>query len=202
MRETREAIVAAAIDLFDRQGFDATTVDAIAEAAEVSRRTVFRYFRTKEDILFFDWSDNLALFRRHLSQTAAGEPAIAGVRRAAVAVSETVAREIKRQPKIYRVQLRLIMKERALSAHYFRLGLEWERAIAEAVAPHLPDDPAAALHARLLAAAVFGSLRAVLFVWMSTDCRSDLTGLTNEAFDVLEGGMSSMHGRSDLQRDA
>jgi AcrR family transcriptional regulator len=200
VRKTREAIVAAAIDLFDRRGFDATTVDDIAEAAEVSRRTVFRYFRAKEDILFFDWSDSLAMLRKHMLWAKAGEPVTAVVRKAAVILSETVARDVERDPQIYRVRLSLIMNTPALMAHYFKLGFEWERAIAETVAPHLPGDPEAALHAHLLAAAAFGSLRAVLLVWASTDYRSDLTKLTNAAFDVLEGGLSSIRGRSKLRR--
>jgi AcrR family transcriptional regulator len=191
-RRTREAIVAAAIGLFDRRGFDATTVDEIAEAAEVSRRTVFRYFPTKEDILFFDWSDNLALLRRHLTWAAEDESAVAVVRRAVLVLTEALARSVERDPDIYRVRLGLMMKTPALMAYFFRLGLEWEAAVAEVVATHLETDPTPALHAHLLASAVFGVLRAVSLVWTSTDYRSDLTALTNEAFDLLEDGIASI----------
>ena len=47
----REAIWNAAIDLFTKQGFDETTVDDIAEAAGVSRRSFFRYFASKDDLM-------------------------------------------------------------------------------------------------------------------------------------------------------
>jgi AcrR family transcriptional regulator len=50
--ETRAALVKAAQDLFHRKGYEATTIDEIAEAAVVSRRTFFRYFPTKEDLVF------------------------------------------------------------------------------------------------------------------------------------------------------
>lgn len=52
---TRAAIVAAAMRLFDEQGFHATTVQQIADAAQVSERTFFRYFESKEDLLLTDF---------------------------------------------------------------------------------------------------------------------------------------------------
>ena len=48
---TREALVEAAFDLFRRQGFEATTIDEIAEQVELSPRTFFRYFASKEDVV-------------------------------------------------------------------------------------------------------------------------------------------------------
>jgi hypothetical protein len=49
---TRQAIAAAALDLFDRQGFAQTTIQQVAEAADVSARTVSGYFPRKEDLAF------------------------------------------------------------------------------------------------------------------------------------------------------
>src|SRR5256885_8051975 len=54
MDRTRAAIVDAALALFQEQGFTETTVDAIAERADVGRRTFFRYFPAKETVLFHD----------------------------------------------------------------------------------------------------------------------------------------------------
>ena len=51
-RQTREAIADAAAELFARRGFEAVTVDEVASLADVSRQTVFNYFRSKEEMLF------------------------------------------------------------------------------------------------------------------------------------------------------
>jgi AcrR family transcriptional regulator len=51
-RATREAIAAAAMELFTERGFDSVTVAEVAEAADVSEKTVFNYFPTKEELVF------------------------------------------------------------------------------------------------------------------------------------------------------
>jgi TetR/AcrR family transcriptional regulator, regulator of mycofactocin system len=55
---TRDAIVGAALELFERQGFEATTVDEIAARADIAPRTFFRYFPTKEAVLFARAADD------------------------------------------------------------------------------------------------------------------------------------------------
>lgn len=65
--KTREAIQRHAMRLFREQGYDETTVDQIAEAAEVSQSTFFRYFPSKEDLVLYDSLDPL-LFDAYLAQ--------------------------------------------------------------------------------------------------------------------------------------
>src|SRR5215216_1134024 len=60
-RKTRWAIQEHALRLFAEQGYEATTVEQIAEAAEVSPSTFFRYFKTKEDVVSEDRYDDLII---------------------------------------------------------------------------------------------------------------------------------------------
>ena len=96
---TRDAIVAAALDLFAERGYDATTVEMIAEAAEVSPATVFRYFAAKDEIVFSDRDRRLPVLAatrsdsdagRALGEVFADSGAEAGIRRQYQALASSV----------------------------------------------------------------------------------------------------------------
>jgi AcrR family transcriptional regulator len=70
---TRRAIADAALDLFDRQGFHATTIPQIAAAADVSPRTVSGYFPAKEDLAFPEADDRIGALERRLRTRPPGE---------------------------------------------------------------------------------------------------------------------------------
>jgi AcrR family transcriptional regulator len=77
---TRQAIADAALDLFSRQGFHATTIPQIAEAADVSPRTVSGYFPAKEDLAFPDADERMAALEQRLRSRPAGETAADALR--------------------------------------------------------------------------------------------------------------------------
>ena len=72
--ETRRAIMRAARELFDERGYDETTIDDIAERADVAQRTFFRYFPTKEAVLFGVSDDIRRVVLAELAERPAGEP--------------------------------------------------------------------------------------------------------------------------------
>src|SRR5882672_9333164 len=77
---TRDDLVQAALGLFSKQGFDATTVEDIAAAARVSPRTFFRYFANKEEVLFHHKDEDLASLQAALSARPPGESALQALR--------------------------------------------------------------------------------------------------------------------------
>ena len=81
VRERRERIASAALDLFARQGYAQTTIDQIAEAAGVSRRTAFHHFPTKEAMLIDHFLGRREDAIRHLEERPRSEPPIVSLYR-------------------------------------------------------------------------------------------------------------------------
>src|SRR5438445_11495696 len=79
-QRTRETIAQAAHELFAERGYHATTLPDIAEAADVSTRTIFAYFPSKEDILFSDFSVMKEALGQALAERPEGEDALETVR--------------------------------------------------------------------------------------------------------------------------
>src|SRR6266540_1313595 len=80
-QRTRETIARAAHELFAERGYHATTLPDIAEAADVSTRTIFAYFPSKEDILFSDFPVMKAALAQALADRPDGEDALETVRK-------------------------------------------------------------------------------------------------------------------------
>lgn len=111
--ETRQRIVAEAMSLFVARGYASTTVDEIAEAADVSPRTFFRYFATKEALLFHDFEDRLAGIRDQIL----GRPAEESPVQALVAVLCTAVDDIHRSPEQRALMLQLVHERPAVLAY-------------------------------------------------------------------------------------
>jgi mycofactocin system transcriptional regulator len=147
-----EQIAAIALDLFARRGFEETSVADIAGAVGVERRTIFRYFASKNDIVWgnFDWV--IERLRRHLGESDPGAPLLDVLRRAAVLSNSYPEEEL---PAL-RVRMTLITTVPALQAHSMLRYAAWRRAIAEWAAARRgerPDDLAPELIAQVALAA-------------------------------------------------
>ena len=105
-----EAIVAVAMNLFERQGFDLTSVDEIAAAAGVSKRTVFRHFASKNGIVL---QPILAAFRT-LPDMLAATPRSLGMAQAAALALETLTRAMEAEKGTIVRHTRMIATSAAL----------------------------------------------------------------------------------------
>ncbi|MGH2698890.1 MAG: TetR family transcriptional regulator [Actinomycetota bacterium] len=124
----RTALTEAALKLFREDGFDATTVNDIAQLADMSPRTFFRYFDTKEDVVFQDAPRQLDELRGFLRARPASETNTAALRAALVAFSEVLEKE--RQELHLRAQLarsaRTLAERAAIELQNWRLALTEE----------------------------------------------------------------------------
>ncbi len=133
------AIEQAAFRLFAERGFDATTMDAIAEAVGVGRRTLFRYYASKNDIPWGQFDRTLDGFREILSAMPAELPVWEAVYRGVLAFNEFPA---DAQPPHWE-RMRLILRTPALQAHSVLRYAQWRDVISEYVSHRLgvaPDD--------------------------------------------------------------
>ena len=183
-RDTRRALESAALRLFAERGFDATTIDDITAAVDVSPRTFFRYFATKEDVVLVDYEERLVLLRRVLAERPADEPLLVSVRHAVLALADRYSAE---QHEALLRRFRLMLATPALGARNLALQTAWEEAIAAAAAARL-GVPVDELRARLLAAAAVAALRVALTVWVADDGREPLPRLVERALDELAVG--------------
>lgn len=127
---THAAIERAAFALFEDQGFEATTLDDIAAALGVGRRTLFRYYPSKNDILWGRFDDSLRNLERILDQTAEGTPILDAVQRAILAFNEFEPDAIPQ----HRQRMRLLLTTPALLAHSELRYAAWRDVIARYVA--------------------------------------------------------------------
>ena len=131
------AIEQAAFRLFGDSGFEATTLDAIAAEVGVGRRTLFRYYASKNDIPWGQFDRTLDGFRKILDAMPADLPLHEAVHRGVLAFNDFP--EDAEPP--HRDRMRLILETPALLAHSVLRYAEWRAVIAEFVAARLDLEP-------------------------------------------------------------
>lgn len=147
-------IQAAALDLFEANGFDNVAIEAVAAAADASPRTVYRYFGTKESLVIWDEADELpsSPLTPYFGE---GDPI--GSLRAILsagfaAMGEDDLERIRRR-------LALVYATPAIEAAFILHSYEKSRAIATALAPVLEDRPEAEIFVHAFVGAVIGAMR-------------------------------------------
>jgi mycofactocin system transcriptional regulator len=133
---TRGELELLALELFAERGFEATTVDDLAEAAGIGRRTFFRYFPSKNDVVYGDFDAALDDLRARLAATPTGVPLWEGIRQAVLAFN---ALPPEAEPQ-HRTRMSLVLHTPALQAHSTLRYAGWRAVIAEHAAHRLGLD--------------------------------------------------------------
>jgi AcrR family transcriptional regulator len=173
----RKALTDAALTLFERNGFDATTVNDIANLAGMSPRTFFRYFNAKEDVVFHKSGQHLEALRAILRERPASETNSAALRPALATFAEILEEE---QDEIQR-RARLANSSRALTERNAIELQSWCLALAEELLrrPGRPD----VTRCHLLGAAGVQVLS--IAIMLRTDSEQTLPQLTDHCYNEL-----------------
>jgi AcrR family transcriptional regulator len=177
---TRRAIEDAALELFAVKGFEATTVEDIAERAEVSTTTFFRYFPNKADVILTEQIDRLPSLGRAIVERPASESELRALRHALQ--QEWVA---NLDPLRTARTLQAIESSRVLRGLGHEIGHTWLVAVSSALAERRgrrhPDTQC--WLAATMALSVFGdSIKA----WQAGGCQGGLAQAVDKGFDTLE----------------
>ncbi|WP_425347897.1 TetR/AcrR family transcriptional regulator [Streptomyces roseochromogenus] len=181
--KTREAIRAATYALVKEQGYDATTIDQIAERAEVSPSTVFRYFPTKEDIVLTDEYD--AVMLEEIRQRPVEEPWPDTLRHV---LHRAVELGTSEDEEVSRLRTHLMVQVPAVRSRMMESMSATGRMLCEAIGERTGRAPDS-LEVRVYAMSLIGGLMETSMYWAENDHRDDFGALIDRALDVMRHGL-------------
>jgi AcrR family transcriptional regulator len=185
---TELAIVDAAMKLFARQGFAVTTIDEIAVAAGIGRRTVFRYFPAKEDIVLDRRRIDRAFTRTALRERRASVDDVEHVMGVLTEVQRRGFAMFRREHQ--RVLHRLSHNEPALAARSFVLMQDMRDLVVEALVTKRASR-SEQLRARLLAMACIVAVDTSVTLWVEGGMKEDLREILADAGTHLRRGFAA-----------
>jgi AcrR family transcriptional regulator len=178
--KTREAIRSATYRLVEERGYEATTVEQIAEAAEVSPSTVFRYFPTKEDIVLTDEYD--PLLESALRARPHDEPMLTSLR---IVIGESLAVQAPTERKEMLLRSHLMLRIPAVRARMTESMSVTAVLLRGLIGERTGLDPDA-LEVRVFAMAVFGALLEAEMYWADGGFEEDILGIVDRTFAAFE----------------
>jgi mycofactocin system transcriptional regulator len=169
-----------ALALFDGRGFAETTVDDIADAAGISRRTFFRYYDSKNDVVWGDFDAMLRDLDEWLAATPDDRPLLPTLRDAVIRFNSLPADAVL----AHRQRMSLILYVPALQAHSTLRYAEWRAVVARFAARRL-DEPVDSLWPQLVGQVSLAAALAAYEQWLARE-DADLADLLTAAFDAVE----------------
>ncbi|WP_405663571.1 TetR family transcriptional regulator [Streptomyces sp. RK9] len=176
-----DELTEAALQLLALKGFDAVTVDEIVGAAGVSKRTFFRYFASKEDVVVQFLADMGTGMCAELAARPAGERPSEALRHAVWVPLGECADHSERALRV----VRLILGTPALLARFLERQAQWRDDLAAELARREGLDDATGLYPRLAAGMALNAFDTVLHRWSGSEGKEDPAGLTDGAFAVI-----------------
>lgn len=171
--------------LFEQRGFDDTTIDDIATAAGIGRRTFFRYFASKNDLVWGDFEEQLARLRSLLDAVPAGVPIMKALRSVVIEFNRFDSHVVP----WHRRRMELILQVPALRADSTLRYRSWQAAIIDFAAAR-SGAPVTAPEPRLIGHLALATCITAYELWLD-DESADLTALLDALFLRLAEGFRS-----------
>ncbi|MFJ9624411.1 TetR family transcriptional regulator [Streptomyces sp. NPDC101181] len=188
-RRTRDTLAKAAFELVLARGLRKVTVEEIAEAADVDRRTFSRYFPSKEAAVLDSLRGDGDRINEALRARPASEPPLLAYRRAVLAwLADPDAEPWHRRPRIFDL-LVVAEEEPALYAAFHHIRVDAQEDSVAIVAARLGVDPRKDIRPAVTVAAGAGALLAAQAAWVRGGRPEALPELVAEAFDALTGDL-------------
>ena len=181
---TREAVADTALRLFAARGFDQVTVEEIAAASEVSPRTFFRYFATKEDTLFSESDAGREALLRALADQPGEASAVDALQSAMGALAAYYADMGER----LRLRHQVVVSSPSLRTRAAERQQRWESDVVEHLRASGRADHLGPFELRLLVASATTALRVAIEAWVAEDADGGITDLVDAAFQRLRAG--------------
>jgi AcrR family transcriptional regulator len=191
----RRTIQAQALRLFADKGFQATTIEDIAAAAEMSPRTFFRYFPTKEEVVF--WSEFPPMLAGFVAARPDDEPALAALHHGIVDGLAAIWDQDEERERMLE-RLRLAFRTPALHPRMRQQQAGWATELADILADRLGERPDA-LEVRAVAAAVAAAVWVAAEEWQAQDGEGDLGALIDQALGTVLGAGAPLRATPTLQ---
>jgi AcrR family transcriptional regulator len=185
-RETCRALKSAALRLVDAHGLEHVTVEMIAAAADVSPRTFFNHFPSKEDALLGPGAEVRAEIEQFWSQRPADEAPLTSLR--ALLLDRAAA--LSTHSDEMDLRMRVLAANPALYVRFHASFLELERVIRAAVAARCGMDAHRDLYPALVASAGSAAMRVSMDLWRGGDQRP-LAGIVEDVFDLYAAGLAA-----------
>lgn len=177
-RQTRIDLARAAISLFEVHGYDAVTIDDIAARANVSRRTFFRYFDSKDDLVAVDPEGKIAAMRIALREGPPDEPTLDALRRGALAMTAAYW-----DPDLSRAIVRLLEREPRMFAAAMAYQVRYTESLAQELAIDMETDERLDPRPRILAHTAVTMMRAAVAGWLMDESSPDPVERAKLAFE-------------------
>jgi AcrR family transcriptional regulator len=181
-RRTKETIRREAMRLFEEHGYEATTIEQIADAAEVSPSTFFNYFPTKEDVLLDDGNDRM--LAALVAARPGDEPLGVAIRRA---LAQWMAGAFERDREMILTQGRLGLEVPAVRARIWAEMEKGQDLLRAVIAERTGRDPDE-FELRVEAWVLMTAMTAASLEWVRHDGRENILDLVNRALAVVEAG--------------